>query len=116
MALLCARTRACGFLQIMTVHFVRTVRSKGMKRDKGREVARDAHVVLDHDHRLQLGVRRQVVVELFWRHRFALVDSVLQRDIPAVQGSIFVVVLFFLAINLLIDVLYGVIDPRIRYA
>ena len=43
-----------------------------------------------------------------------LVDSVLQRDIPAVQGSILVVVLFFLAINMLIDVLYGVIDPRIR--
>ena len=33
-----------------------------------------------------------------------LVDSVLQRDIPAVQGSILVVVLSFLAINLLIDV------------
>ena len=45
-----------------------------------------------------------------------LVDSVLQRDIPAVQGSILVVVLAFLTINLLIDVLYGVIDPRIRYA
>jgi peptide/nickel transport system permease protein len=45
-----------------------------------------------------------------------LVDSVLQRDIPAVQGSILVVVLSFLAINLLIDLLYGVIDPRIRYA
>jgi peptide/nickel transport system permease protein len=45
-----------------------------------------------------------------------LVDSVLQRDIPAVQGSILVVVLFFLAINMVIDVLYGVIDPRIRYA
>jgi ABC-type dipeptide/oligopeptide/nickel transport system permease component len=45
-----------------------------------------------------------------------LVDSVLQRDIPAVQGSILVVVLFFLTINTLIDLLYGVIDPRIRYA
>src|SRR5260221_476186 len=45
-----------------------------------------------------------------------LVDSVLQRDIPAVQGSILVVVLFFLTINTMIDLLYGVIDPRIRYA
>jgi peptide/nickel transport system permease protein len=45
-----------------------------------------------------------------------LVDSVLQRDVPAVQGCILVVVLFFLTINMLIDVLYAVIDPRIRYA
>jgi peptide/nickel transport system permease protein len=45
-----------------------------------------------------------------------LVDSVLQRDIPAVQGSILVIVMFFLTINVLVDLLYGVIDPRIRYA
>jgi peptide/nickel transport system permease protein len=45
-----------------------------------------------------------------------LVDSVIQRDIPAVQGSILVIVLCFLAVNTLIDVLYGLIDPRIKYA
>jgi peptide/nickel transport system permease protein len=33
-----------------------------------------------------------------------------------VQGSILVVVMFFLTINVLVDLLYGVIDPRIRYA
>jgi peptide/nickel transport system permease protein len=40
----------------------------------------------------------------------------LQRDVPVVQGCILVVVLFFLTINTLIDLLYGVIDPRIKYA
>jgi ABC-type dipeptide/oligopeptide/nickel transport system permease component len=43
-----------------------------------------------------------------------LVESVFQRDIPAVQGSILVLVLFFLAINLLVDIGYVLIDPRIR--
>ena len=33
-----------------------------------------------------------------------LVDSVVQRDIPAVQGSILVIVLFFLAINTMVDI------------
>jgi peptide/nickel transport system permease protein len=45
-----------------------------------------------------------------------LVDSVFQRDIPAVQGCILLIVLFFLAINTLIDLAYVAIDPRIRYA
>jgi len=45
-----------------------------------------------------------------------LVDSVFQRDIPAVQGCILVIVLFFLIINTLVDLAYVAIDPRIRYA
>ena len=45
-----------------------------------------------------------------------LVDSVFQRDIPAVQGCILVIVLFFLAINTAVDIAYRLIDPRIRYA
>ena len=44
-----------------------------------------------------------------------LVDSVFQRDIPAVQGCILVIVLFFLVINTLVDLAYVAIDPRIRY-
>jgi len=45
-----------------------------------------------------------------------MVDSVFQRDVPAVQGCILMIVLFFLVINTLVDLAYVVIDPRIRYA
>ena len=38
------------------------------------------------------------------------------RDIPVVQGCILVIVLFFLVINMLVDVLAAIIDPRIRYS
>ena len=44
-----------------------------------------------------------------------LVDSVFQRDIPTVQGCILLIVTFFLLINMLIDLAYVAIDPRIRY-
>jgi ABC-type dipeptide/oligopeptide/nickel transport system permease component len=44
-----------------------------------------------------------------------MVDSVFQRDMPAVQGCILMIVLFFLFINTLVDIAYVVIDPRIRY-
>ena len=45
-----------------------------------------------------------------------LVDSVFQRDIPAVQGCILVIVLFFLIVNTLVDIACAAIDPRIKYS
>lgn len=122
MALL-ARTTRAAVLEIMTADFVRTARAKGMSeiRVVKWHVARNALVLILTTTGLQFGalMGQAVVVEKLFSWPgigSLLVDSVLQRDIPAVQGSILVVVLFFLAINLLIDLLYGVIDPRIRYA
>lgn len=45
----------------------------------------------------------------------ALVQAVSYRDYPTVQALIFVMALVFLAMNLLVDLLYGWLDPRIRY-
>lgn len=45
-----------------------------------------------------------------------LVDSVADRDIPVVQGLVLITAVFIVVVNLGIDVLYTVIDPRIRYA
>ena len=118
-----ARTTRAAVLEIMTADFVRTARSKGMSETRVVKwhVMRNALVLILTTIGLQFGalMGQAVVVEKLFSWPgigSLLVDSVLQRDIPAVQGSILVVVLSFLAINLLIDVLYGVIDPRIRYA
>jgi glutathione transport system permease protein len=45
-----------------------------------------------------------------------LVDSVSLRDIPVVQGCILLLVLFFLIVNIIVDVLCALIDPRIKYS
>ena len=45
-----------------------------------------------------------------------LVDSVTWRDIPVVQGCILTIVLFFLVVNIAVDVLCAVVDPRIKYS
>jgi peptide/nickel transport system permease protein len=118
-----ARTTRAAVLEIMTADFVRTARSKGMSETRVVKwhVMRNALVIILTTVGLQFGglMGQAVVVEKLYSWPgigSLLVDSVLQRDIPAVQGSILVVVLSFLAINLLIDLLYGVIDPRIRYA
>ena len=44
-----------------------------------------------------------------------LIQGILNRDYPVVQGAILVVSMIFIFINLLVDLLYTVIDPRIRY-
>jgi len=122
MALL-ARTTRAAVLEIMTADFVRTARSKGMSETLVVKwhVMRNVLVLILTAIGLQFGalMGQAVVVEKLFSWPgigSLLVDSVLQRDIPAVQGSILVVVLFFLTINMVIDLLYGVIDPRIRYA
>ena len=122
MALL-ARTTRAAVLEIMTADFVRTARSKGMSETRvvTWHVMRNALVIILTAIGLQFGVvmGQSVVVEKLFSWPgigSLLVDSVLQRDIPTVQGTILVVVLFFLAVNTLVDLLYGVIDPRIRYA
>jgi ABC-type dipeptide/oligopeptide/nickel transport system permease component len=119
---LLARTTRAGVLDVLNADFVRTARSKGMSefRVVKWHVMRNALVLVITTIGLQFGslMGQAVVVEkLFsWPGLGSLlVDSVFQRDIPAVQGCILVIVLFFLIINTLVDLLYVVIDPRIRY-
>jgi len=44
-----------------------------------------------------------------------LVGSILARDYPVVQGAVLLVAISFVLINLLVDLLYAAIDPRVRY-
>nr|WP_297189202.1 ABC transporter permease subunit [uncultured Corynebacterium sp.] len=41
-------------------------------------------------------------------------DSVTNRDLPAVQSAVLVLVVFTLAINTIVDLCYTIIDPRVR--
>jgi peptide/nickel transport system permease protein len=45
-----------------------------------------------------------------------LVDAVNARDYPVVVGIVLVVSILFVSLNLIIDLLYGVLDPRVRHA
>jgi len=44
-----------------------------------------------------------------------MVDGVLKRDYPVVQGTILVISATFVIMNLLTDLLYAVVDPRVKY-
>ena len=121
MALL-ARTTRAAVLDVLNADFVRTARSKGMseRRVVTWHVLRNALVLVVTIVGLQFGslMGAAVVVEKLFAWPGVgslLVDSVFQRDMPAVQGCILMIVIFFLAINTLVDIAYVVIDPRIRY-
>jgi len=45
-----------------------------------------------------------------------VVEGILRRDYPVIQGSLLVVAGTLVLINLAIDLLYGVLDPRVRHA
>src|SRR5581483_9177826 len=112
-------TRA-AVLDIMNADFVRTARSKGMSewRVVRWHLTRNALVIILTTVGLQFGsiIGQAVVIEKLFAWPgigSLLVDSVTLRDIPVVQGSILLIVLFFLLTNMLVDVLCAVIDPRI---
>ena len=44
-----------------------------------------------------------------------LVDRILARDYPVVQGAVLVIVVVFVFVNLFVDLTYAWLDPRIRY-
>ena len=45
--------------------------------------------------------------------RLAL-GAIMSRDFPVVQGTVLFMAMMFICVNLIVDILYGVIDPRLR--
>ena len=119
---LLARTTRAAALEVTNADFVRTARSKGMSEARvvRWHVVRNVAVIVLTTLGLQFGslMGQAVVVEKLFSWPgigSLLVDSVFQRDIPAVQGCILLIVLFFLVVNALVDIACAVIDPRIKY-
>ena len=119
---LLARTTRAAVLEVINADFVRTARSKGMSETRvvRWHVVRNVAVIVLTTLGLQFGslMGQAVVVEKLFSWPgigSLLVDSVFARDIPAVQGCILLIVLFFLVINTLVDIACAAIDPRIKY-
>jgi peptide/nickel transport system permease protein len=121
MALL-ARTTRAAVLEILTEDYIRTARSKGISEFLiyNKHVLRNALILILTTAGLQFGsmIGQTVVIEkLFsWPGIGSLVvDSIFQRDTPITQGCIIIIIFVFLVVNLLVDLTYSVIDPRIKY-
>jgi dipeptide transport system permease protein len=118
-----ARMTRSSMLEVLREDYMRSARAKGLS---------PARVVLVHGLRnalipvvtvlgLQVGslLGGAVLTETIFSWPGIgkwLIDAIARRDYPVVQAGILISALLFIGINLLVDVLYGVINPRLRAA
>jgi ABC-type dipeptide/oligopeptide/nickel transport system permease component len=118
-----ARLTRASMLEILHEDFVRTARAKGLAEGVVvyRHALRNALIPTVTIIGLQVGalLGGSVVVETVfaWPGIGRLViDAVKLRDYPVVQGAVLYMALTFVLCNLAVDLLYGALDPRVRYA
>jgi peptide/nickel transport system permease protein len=117
-----ARFLRASLLGELKADYVRTARSKGLReRDVvGRHVMRNALLPFVTIVGLMMAnfIGGTVVTESVFTYPGLgrlLIQAISTRDYPLIQGCILFILLVFVLINLLVDVLYAYIDPRIDY-
>lgn len=117
-----ARITRSSMLEVMRSDYVRTARAKGVKmfwvvyKHSLKNAVIPVLTVIGLQTGLLLGGAILTETIFGWPGigRY-IYDAINYRDYPVVQSSILVVATFFVFINLIIDLLYAVIDPRIKY-
>ena len=99
-----ARFSRSSMLETMREDYVRTARAKGLS---------ESLVVMRHAF-LSGSVMAETVFSIPGLGRL-LVDSIQMRDYKVVQALLLFFATEYILINLIVDVLYGVINPRVRY-
>lgn len=117
-----ARLTRTSMLEILGQDYIRTAKGKGVRRTRvvWLHALRNAAVPVVTIIGLQFGVLLggQVVTETVFSWPGVgrmIVDALNMRDLQIVQGGILILAFTFAVINLLTDVLYALLDPRIRY-
>ena len=122
LAAVITRTLRSSMLEALSEDYIRTARAKGLSDGAvvRRHALRNALIPVVTVLGLQLGtlIGGAVITE----YVFALpgvgrlvVDAVFARDYPLVQGVVLLIAVGFILSNLAVDLLYGLIDPRIRH-
>jgi glutathione transport system permease protein len=117
-----ARFTRASFVEVIQEDFVRTARAKGLQERTVifKHCMRNALIPVVTMMGLQFGflLGGSIVVETVFNWPGLgrlLVDAVTMRDYPVIQRLVLLFSLEFILINLVVDVLYGFINPTIRY-
>ncbi|MGI6188706.1 MAG: ABC transporter permease [Clostridiales bacterium] len=121
-AAITARMVRSSMLEVLKQDYVRTARSKGLleKIVIYRHALKNAMIPIITLMGLRLGwiiggsVALEIIFSIPGIGRL-MVDAILARDFPVVQGAMLVLTSSIIFANILADVLYAVVDPRIRY-
>jgi peptide/nickel transport system permease protein len=116
-----ARITRSAVLEVQRADFIRTARAKGVAEVwvVAKHTLRNAALPILTITGLQFGtlLGGSVVTETVfsWPGMGRLaIQSIYNRDYPVVQAAVFLAALLFIVINLVLDVLYGILDPRAR--
>jgi len=116
-----SRIMHANLIEVLHEDYVRTARAKGQRESLviWRHAVRNALIPVVTVAGLQLGylLGGAVVTETVFAWPGLgrlLVQSILARDFPVVQAAVLLLAITFVAINLVTDLIYGLLDPRIR--
>src|SRR5215471_12975342 len=114
-----ARLVRAGMLDVLQQDFVRTARAKGVPERTVlyRHAFKNAAIPFITGLSLGFMLSGAIIIETVfaWPGLGRLiVQAVPGRDFPVIQAGVFVFALIFVALNLLVDLLYAVVDPRVR--
>jgi ABC-type dipeptide/oligopeptide/nickel transport system permease component len=117
-----ARLTRSAMLEVLSQDYVRTARAKGAGEWTVvvRHALKNALIPITTVVGVQAGylLSGAVLTETVfaWPGLGTLVvQGILARDVPLVQGAVLVIALTFVLVNLAVDLLYAYLDPRIRY-
>jgi peptide/nickel transport system permease protein len=120
-ALIARMTRA-AMLEVLQQDYIRTARAKGMGQTTIMFVHALKNAAVPIVTVIGIGIALLIGGAVVTETVFAIpgvgrltVDAILRRDYPVIQGIVLLFSFVYVLINLLIDLLYTVLDPRIRY-
>ncbi len=121
MAVIARQTRS-AMLEVLGEDYVRTAKAKGLPpvRVIGLHALRNALIPVITTIGLQVGVllAGAILTETIFSWPGIgkwIVDSISRRDYPSVQGGLLMIAVIVMLVNLTVDVLYGLVNPRIRH-
>lgn len=117
-----ARMTRTSVLEVLNEDYVRTVKAKGVRHLNVlfKHVLRNASIPILTIMGVQFGylLGGTVIIETIFAWPGIgkyLVDAINSRDYPIVQTCVMFIAIIFAVINLMVDILYGILDPRISY-
>lgn len=117
-----ARQTRSAMLEVLGEDYVRTARAKGLSPSRviGLHALRNAMIPVITVIGLQVGVlfAGAILTETIFSWPGIgkwMVDSISRRDYSSVQGGLLLIAAIVMIVNLIVDLLYGLINPRIRH-
>ena len=111
-----------SMIDVLSQDYIRTAQAKGLRPVTVLAVHALRNAMIPFVTMLAIQFGYLIGIQVTIEHVFAIpgmgsaiLTAVINRDFPVIQGFVLIVAVFFLLANILADILYGVIDPRIRY-